>query len=170
MPADDYAATAEETHRQLPARPIPAAEGAQRPPARTISASEWAQRLPPARTVSAAEWAQRLPPARTDSAAEGAHRLLPARPDPAINLYEDYNGKNNRKRAISVESEDEDWDLPLPPPPKRINVGTSSRGLWSVPRLYRMGQKFRENGTMHGQFFVYVIILFGIFLPPICKI
>ena len=44
--------------------------------------------------------------------AEEAHRP-PARPGPAINLYEDHNGENNRRRAIPVESEDEDRDLQL---------------------------------------------------------
>ena len=40
MPADEYAATAEETQRP-PARPIPAAEGAHRlPPARPVPAAE----------------------------------------------------------------------------------------------------------------------------------
>ena len=90
MPADDYVATAEDAQGQLPSRPIPAAEGA-----------------------------HRLLPAWSVLGAEEADRLLPARPDPAINLYEDYNGENNRRRAIPVEGEDEDWDLPLSPPPKR---------------------------------------------------
>ena len=40
MPADDYAATAEDAHRQLPARPVPAAEAAQRLlPARPVPAA-----------------------------------------------------------------------------------------------------------------------------------
>ena len=51
--------------------------------------------------------------------AEEAIRLPPARLDSAVNLYEDYNGENNRRRAIPVENKDEDWDLQLPPPLKR---------------------------------------------------
>ena len=97
MPADDYAATAEEEHRP-PARPIPAAEGA-----------------------------HILPPARPVLAAEGAHILPPARLDPAVNLYEDNNGENNRRRAIPVENEDENWDLPLPPPPKKKSMSELAR-------------------------------------------
>ena len=48
MPADDYAAPAEEAHRP-PARPVPVAEEAHRPPARPVPATEEAHRLPPAR-------------------------------------------------------------------------------------------------------------------------
>ena len=102
MPADDYAATAEEAHRP-PARPIPAAEGA--------------HRLPPARPVPAAEGAQRLPPARLD---------------PAVNLYEGHNGENHRRRAIPVESEDEDWDLQLQPPPKNKSTSEQAREAYEV--------------------------------------
>ena len=48
-----------------------------------------------------------------------AKQRRPARLDLAVNLYEDYNGENNRRRAIPVENKDEDWDLQLPPPLKR---------------------------------------------------
>ena len=117
MPADDYAATAEEAHRP-PARPVPVAEEA--------------HRLPPARPGPEAERAHRLPPARPVPAAEGAYRLPPARPGTAINLYEDHNGENNRWRAIPVESEDEDRDLQLSPPPKKKPTSEIAREAYEV--------------------------------------
>ena len=117
MPADDYAATAEEAHRP-PARPVPVAEEA--------------HRLPPARPGPEAERAHRLPPARPVPAAEGAYRLPPARPGPAINLYEDHNGENNRRRAIPVESEDEDRDLQLSSPPKKKSTSELAREGYEV--------------------------------------
>ena len=115
MPADDYAASAEEAHRP-PARPVPGAEGAHRPPSRPVPVAEEAHR----------------PPARPVPATEEAHRLPPARPGPAINSYEDHNGENNRWRAIPVESEDEDRDLQLSPPPKKKSTSEIAREAYEV--------------------------------------
>ena len=75
--------------------------------------------MPAVDYAATAEEAIRLPPAGPVPAAEEPHRLPPARLDSAVNLYEEYNGENNRRRAIPVENKDEDWDLQLPPPPKR---------------------------------------------------
>ena len=69
----------------------------------SISNNTEVARLPPARPFQAAEEAHQLPPIRLVAVAEEAHRP-PARLDPAVNLNEDNNGENNRRRAIPFEN------------------------------------------------------------------
>ena len=138
--------------------------------------AEEAHQLPPARPVLAAEGAHRLPPARPVLAAEEAHRTGPTgRGGIPITAswtsHSDRGGTPTTRERFRSGLRSSTGIGHFHLRQKRNQRRNKLKRLKCVPRLCRKGQKIRrENGTMYGHIFVYVIIFFGILLPPICKI